>query len=186
MDLSPAKREILEALLLHDKPAKAMAIAKEIGAEFPAVSMHLIGLARAGYASSPQKGTYLIAEKGKTALGLPETTKEKAASILALRPIDRAFHFYADIGKPLNLYAQGLPQFCDNISKVTVESAEFHFARGDFEAWFASIGDVELAKKASLLKNKKLGGEELRQRLREMADNRIKALSSIVGVAAPA
>jgi hypothetical protein len=56
MSLSPIKREILETMLLNDKPAKAAQIAKDNGKEFPSVMMHLIGLTRMGYAGSPEKG----------------------------------------------------------------------------------------------------------------------------------
>ena len=71
MSLSPVKREILETLLLHDKPVRATQLAKETGKEFPPVMMHLIGLTRIGYAGSPEKSQYTIPEKGKRALGLP-------------------------------------------------------------------------------------------------------------------
>jgi hypothetical protein len=180
MDLSSAKCEIMEALLLHDKPVKAAQLAKEIGNEFRAVQMHLIGLAKMGYAESSVKGQYLISANGKKTLGLPEITKEKALTILASTPLTKAFHFYAGIGKPLNVYAHDLSEFCDKLSKVTVDSIEFHLCRGDFEAWFKFLGDLELAKKAALLKEKKMGGEELRVKLRELSEDRCLALSHIV------
>jgi DNA-binding transcriptional ArsR family regulator len=181
MDLPSAKCEIMEALLLHDKPVKAAQLAKDIGKEFRAVQMHLIGLAKMGYAESPQKGQYLISAKGKKALGIPEDTKEKALTILAATPLTKAFHFYAGIGKPLNVYAHDLLEFCDKLSKVTADSVEFHLRRGDFEAWFKFIGDLELAKKAAVLKEKKMSGEELRVKLRELSEDRCLALSQIVG-----
>ena len=185
MDLSSVKHEILEALLLHEKPAKAAQIAKETGKEQPAVQMHLIGLVKMGYAESPQKGQYIISENGKKALGLPELTKENAFSILAQTPRERAFHFYVGIGKPLNIYAHDLLEFCDRVSKVNADSIKFHVERGDFESWFTALGDLELAKRTSLLKNKKLSGEELRQRIREIVENRCIILSKIVGQKAP-
>ena len=185
MDLSPAKCEILEALLLHDKPVKAAQIASEMGKPFPAVQMHLIGLTKMGFADSAQKGTYLISTNGKKALGLPEVTKEKAFEILAQTPRERAFHFYAGIGKPLNVYAHDLLEFCDKVNQVKAESIVFHLSRGDFEAWFKGLGDLELAKKTSLLKERKMTAEELRVKLRELAGDRCLALSKLVGQAAP-
>src|SRR3989304_9105031 len=130
MDLSPAKHEILEALLLHDKPVKAAQLAKDMGKEFPAVQMHLIGLVKMGYAESPQKGQYLISANGKKALGLTETTKEKAKKILAKTPPEKAFHFYAGIGKPLNQSVHSLQEFSDKIATIKVETVEFHLNRG--------------------------------------------------------
>ena len=177
MDLSPAKHEILEALLLHDKPVKAAQLAKDMGKEFPAVQMHLIGLVKMGYAESPQKGQYLISANGKKALGLPETTKEKAKKILAKTPPEKAFHFYAGIGKPLNQSVHSLQEFSDKIATIKVETVEFHLNRGDFEAWFNSLGDMELSKKIALLKGKKLAGEELRSKLRDIVETRCTALA---------
>jgi len=50
---------------------------------------------------------------------------------------------------------------------------------GDFEAWFAGLGDVELARKTALLKEKKMTGEELRRRLHEIAENRCAVLAKL-------
>jgi len=177
MELSPVKREILETVLLHDKPVKATQVAKEAGREFPSVMMHLIGLTRMRYTQSPQKGHYLITTEGKKALGIPQIEKANAQTILAPAPRDKAFHFYLDVGRPLNLYAQGLQDFCEKIAKANVNSVEFHVNRGDFQAWFTCIGDAELAKKAALLKDKKLPGEELRTKFAELVNNRCAELA---------
>jgi hypothetical protein len=186
MDFSPVKREILEALLLHNQtPVKAAQIAKETAKPNPTVQMHLIGLVRMGYASSPEKGAYMISENGKKALGLPEMSREKALAILAPAPIDKAFHFYADMGKPLNVYAHDLLEFCDCVSQVNADSLQFHVRRGDFETWFKSLGDEELAKKMALIKTRNLKGQELREIIRKTAESRCMTLSKIVGQAAP-
>ncbi len=185
MDLSTVKREILEALLLHEKPVKASQIAKEIGKEQPAVQMHLIGLVRMGYAESPLKGQYVISENGKKTLGIPKITKETALRILSLAPSDKAFHFYGGIGKPLNLYAKDLLDFCDKISQVNLESINFHFNRGDFEAWFKFLGDEDLSKKMEILKAEKVTGETLRGKIREITENRCLLLAKIAGQTGP-
>ena len=177
MSLAPVKRKILEHMLLNDKPARATQIAKESGNEFPTAMMHLLDLTRKGYTSSPDKGQYVITEKGKKALGIPETTKENAKVILANTLGEKAFHFYTAMEKPLNVYAHSLQDFLDKIQKVEAQSLEFHVCRGDFESWFACLGDGELAKKMALLKEKKLCGEELRRKLRETVENRCVALS---------
>ena len=181
MNLSPAKREVLEALLLHDKPVKATQLAKEMQKEFPAIQMHLIGLAKMGAADSPQKGQYLISANGKKALDLPEPTKEKALAILAATPHEKAFYFYAGIGKPLNISAHNLREFCTKVNNVKLDSVEFHLSRGDFEAWFSSLGDVELAKKIALLNVKKMRAEEMTVKLHELVEDRCLQLAKIAG-----
>jgi hypothetical protein len=181
MSLSPTKYEILETMLLLDKPERAAQIAKEAGKEFPSVMMHIIGLTRMGYTNSPEKGLYTLTEKGKKALGIPEINSDNAKTILADMQQDKSFHFYADVGKPLSLQAHGLQDFCNKIPKVNADSIDFHMNRGDFEAWFAALGDVELAKKAALLKEKKMVGEELHSRLQEIVENRCIVLANVAG-----
>ena len=180
MSLATVKREILETMLLHDKSKKAAQIAKEAEKKFPAMMVHLIWLTRVGYVHSPEKGVYAITESGKKALGIPEIGKETAKTILADVPRDKAFHFYAAVGKPLNLYAHSLQDFCNKISEVSADAIEFHVNRGDFESWFTGLGDVELARKIALLKGKRLIGEELRSRLREIVENRCIVLATQV------
>jgi hypothetical protein len=181
MSLSPTKYEILETMLLLDKPERAAQIAKEAGKEFPSVMMHIIGLTRMGYTNSPEKGLYTLTEKGKKALGIPEINSDNAKTILADMQQDKSFHFYADVGKPLSLQAHDLQDFCNKIPKVNADSIDFHMNRGDFEAWFAALGDVELAKKAALLKEKKMVGEELHSRLQEIVENRCIVLANVAG-----
>ncbi|MDI6903988.1 MAG: hypothetical protein QMD13_00620 [Candidatus Bathyarchaeia archaeon] len=179
MSLSPVKRLILETMWMLDKPARAAEIAKEVGLGFPPVMMHIIGLARMGYVETPEKGYYVITREGKSALGFPEVSGEKAQRILTYLPIEKSFHFYADIGKPLNVYAASLQDFCDKILKVDVGSVEFHVHRGDFEAWFMGLSDVELARKTLLIKEQKASGEELRNKLYEIVKNRCEELAKM-------
>ncbi len=162
-----------------DKPAKATDIAKDTGVGFPSVMMHIIGLTRAGYAEVPEKGLYAITDKGKKTLGLPEIDREKASEILGYLPADKAFHFYVDFGKALDVYAASLKDFCDKIKTVEPDSVEFHSNRGDFEAWFNSLGDAELARKALLIRERKIVGEELRQKLHDIVGNRVETLDKI-------
>jgi hypothetical protein len=177
MSISPVKRLILETMWLLDRPAKATEIAKEAGLGFPPVMMHILGLAKMGHVQMPEKGTYVITESGKKVLGLPDVSKEKAADILAYQPMEKSFHFYADIGKPLNIHAASLGDFCDKILKVDLSSVEFHINRGDFEAWFAGLGDAELARKTLLVREEKMAGENLRKKLHEMVKNRCDLLA---------
>jgi hypothetical protein len=177
MSISPVKRLVLETMWLLDRPAKATEIAKEAGLGFPPVMMHILGLTKMGHVQMPEKGIYAITESGKKVLGLPEISKEKAAEILAYLSMERSFHFYADIGKPLNIHAASLGDFCDKIQKVDLSSIEFHINRGDFEAWFAGLGDAELARKTLLIREEKIAGENLRKKLYEMVKNRCDLLA---------
>jgi hypothetical protein len=177
MSISPVKRLILETIWMMDKPARATEIAKEAGLSFPPVMMHILGLTKLGFTETLEKGTYAITEGGKKALGLPEVGKEKAAEILGYLPAEKSFHFYVDIGKPLSIYAASLGDFCDKILKVDVSSIDFHVNRGDFEAWFAGLGDIELARKILLIREQKIAGENLRKKLYQVVKNRCDSLA---------
>jgi hypothetical protein len=185
MSLSPLKQEILETMLLEDQPQKAADIAKEAHKEFQPVMMHLLGLIRMGYVSSPSKGLYIITAQGKKALGLPEITKEKATQILAYAPHDKSFNFYKSVDHPLGVHAHNLRDFTVKIDKVDVASLEFHLKRGDFEAWFKSIGDEELVKKMALIKQRNLTGEHLREHMHEAVDEHFHELAVLAGEVFP-
>lgn len=179
MKLSPVKRLVLETMWVLDEPAKAVEIAEEVRLGFPSVMMHIIGLTKMGYATTPEKGYYVITEEGRRALGFPEVDGEKAQQILAYLPVEKSFRFYADVGKPLNVLAASLQDFREKILKVDVNSIDFHIRRGDFQAWFAELGDVALARKTLLLREREASGEELRKRLYEIVNNRCERLSKI-------
>lgn len=179
MRLSPVKRLVLETMWVLDNPNKAVKIAEEVGLGFPSVMMHILGLTKMGYVTTPEKGYYIITEKGKSALSFPEINGEKAQQILAYLPVEKSFHFYADVGKPLNVFAASLQDFCDKFLKVDTSSIEFHTDRGDFEAWFTTLGDIELARKTLLIKERKASGEELRQKLYKIVKNRYEELFKI-------
>jgi hypothetical protein len=185
MSLSPIKQEILETMLLNGKPMKALEIAKEAKKEYQPVNMHLLGLIKMGYVSLPEKGLFVITEKGKRFLGIPETTKEKAATILAYSPHDKAFNFYATVGKPLSLHAHSLRDFSNKLDRADIVSVEFHLQRGDFENWFKGLGDEELAKKTALLKKRAMAGEDLRMLLRGIVEQRYLELAKLSGQPIP-
>ncbi len=172
-------------MFLNEKPMRATDIAKDAHKEFQPVMMHLLGLQRMGYISSPEKGLYIISARGKQTLGFPEITKEKATAILAYAPHDRAFSFYSTVGQPLSIHAHNLRDFTVKIDKVDPISLEFHFKRGDFEAWFRGLGDEELAKKMAMLKGRNITGEELLKRLHEIVDERYHELAELAGQTFP-
>ena len=185
MSLSPIKQEILETMLLNGKPQKAMDIAKEAKKEYQPVNMHLLGLIKMGYVAMPEKGLYLLTEKGKRTLGIPETTKEKAAAILAYAPHDKAFNFYVTFGKPLSIHAHSLKDFANKLDRADLTSVEFHIQRGDFEAWFKGLGDEELAKRTTILKKKIAVGENLRKQLHDIVEQRYLELVKLSGQTIP-
>lgn len=185
MSLSPVKQEILETMLLNEKPLKAIEIAAESKKEFPPTMMHLLGLTRMGYVSSPEKGQYIITARGKSALGIPDITKEKANAILSYAAHEKAFNFYVTVGKPLSIHAHNLRDFGNKLDKADLASVEFHLQRGDFEAWFRMLGDEELAKKTVLLKKKNVAGEDMRKQLRHIVEQRYVVLAKLAGQAIP-
>ncbi len=179
MRLSPVKRLILETMWVLDKPTKAVKIAEEVGVAFPSVMMHILGLVKMGYVQTPERGHYLLTEEGKRSLGFPDIDPETAKQIMLFQPVERSFHFYVDVEKPLDVFAANLQDFCDKIQKVDIESIEFHTSRGDFQAWFAGLGDVELARKTLLIEERKISGEELRRRLYEVVKSRCESLQQV-------
>jgi len=185
MSLSPVKQEILETMLLKEKPMKAIEIASESKKEFPPTMMHLLGLTKMGFVNSPEKGLYVITERGKNVLGVPEITKEKANAILSYAAHEKAFNFYVTVGKPLSLHAHNLRDFANKLDKADLASVEFHLQRGDFEAWFKMLGDEELAKKTVLLKKKNAVGEDMRKQLRSIVEQRYLVLAKLAGQPIP-
>ncbi len=185
MSLSLVKQEILETMLLYEKPMKAIEIASESKKEFPPTMMHLLGLTKMGYVFSPEKGRYVITTQGKSALGVPEINKEKAAAILSYAAHDKAFNFYVTVDKPLSLHAHNIRDFANKLDKADLASVEFHLQRGDFEAWFRMLGDEELAKKTALLKKKNAVGEDMRKQLRGIVEQRYLDLAKLAGQPVP-
>ena len=172
-------------MLLNDKPLKATEIAKEAHREFQPVMMHLLGLTRMGYVTTPEKSHYIITAQGKKVLGINEVTKEKATAILAYAPHEKSFNFYKSVGNPLNIHAHNLRDFTVKIDKVDLVALEFHFKRGDFESWFKGLGDEELVKKVALLKKQNLTGEALHEKLGEIVRRRYRILAELSGQVFP-
>jgi hypothetical protein len=173
MSLPSAAKEILELLWVHNKPIKASEIAKESGVNFPhtlSVMMHTLGLSRMGYIKNSKNG-YVITQTGREILGFTEINREKAQQILATMPKQKAFQFYRDIGKPLNINAISLTDFYNKILHIEINSLEFHINRGDFESWFTALGAAELAKRTILLKKQKISKAELRDKFSEIVKN---------------
>lgn len=103
---------------------------------------------------------YGLTEKGKNAL--------KASVIV---PQEKAFRFYGNIDKPLELSAGSLEEFYQQIKQVCLDSLYFHLYRDDFENWLRQvIGNEELSKETRKIKDAGLCGEKLRKALLKSID----------------
>lgn len=89
------------------------------------------------------------------------------------------FHFCVDVGDYTGVSAASYEEFLTSIKQVKVKSLSFHVKRGDFEKWVSDVlRDEELAKKIGKIKNQKLRGRALRNRLYRIVSRRYKALTS--------
>ena len=100
MHLTPIKRTILEAMAEENQPGRPKDIAKKVSLNFSSCMMHILGLKKAGYVSSPAKGHYEITTLGREILK-PKMGKEEALFILGPVAPEKAFHFYSGLHKAL-------------------------------------------------------------------------------------
>lgn len=156
-------------------------VAQKAGLKVAATTMHLLGLKKSGHVQTPQHGLYAITDLGKEAIGLPKVDRAQAAKILTRMHADKAFHFYTGVHQYTHVLAHSLAEFVDKLQKIDIKSVEFHVPRKDFEHWFQSLGDMELAKKMAAISNAPLHGEDLRKRIHEAASHRLEELKRIHG-----
>jgi len=181
MGLVEAKIKILEKLWEERQPIRSKDVAQKMNLGIAATTMHLLGLKKGGYVSTPQHGYYAITELGKEAIGLPKIDKSHAARILSNQPHDKAFHFYTGIHQYTHTIAHSLADLGEKLQKIDVKSIEFHVPRKDFEHWVQGLGDVELAKRFGLIRGMHLHGEDLRTKVHEAVKNRLEELKHIHG-----
>ncbi|HIE14696.1 TPA: transcriptional regulator [Candidatus Bathyarchaeota archaeon] len=180
--LSEAKVKILWELWKSEKPLTLKDIVESTGIKGRSVNMHLLWLRRVGYVSAVRKGLYSITDTGKEKIGFPKMTPERAKFILRNVSFKESFHFYLDINKPLGISAYNINEFYDLLRKIEIKSVEFHAYRGDFELWIHFLGDVELAKKLRLLRERSLLGEKLREEILDITRRRIENLKRSAGM----
>jgi hypothetical protein len=83
------------------------------------------------------------------------------------------FHFYEDINDYTGISAASYEDFLTSIKQVKTKSLSFHVKRGDFEKWVSDVlKDEKLAKKIRRIKNLKLQGQTLRNRLHRVISKR--------------
>ena len=88
------------------------------------------------------------------------------------------FHFCVDVGDYTGVSAGSYEDFLASIKRVKAKSLSFHVRRGDFEKWVLDIlGDEKLAKEIGKLKEQKLWGQALRNRLYRIVSERCKELN---------
>lgn len=178
MRLNPIKKRILEAMAEESQPRKPKDIAQKVGLNFSSCMMHILGLKKAGFVSSPEKGYYQITDLGKGAVE-PRISKEAAASLLRPLTVEKFFHFYTGIDEHSGFEANSLLDFCERLKDIDVRSLEFHVSRGDFQRWLQTIGARELARKFEDIREKGQSGEALRSEVYRAARARCDELLSI-------
>jgi len=185
MSLVEAKTKILQKLWEEGQPMKSKEVALKLGLGIAATTMHLLGLKKSGHVFTPQHGYYAITDLGKEAIGLPRIDKAQATKILSHLPTDKAFHFYTGMHQYSGNHANSLSDFCDKVEKISVKSVEFHVSRRDFENWFKSLGDAELARRMSVVHNMNLHAEDLRKKVQEAAKLRLEELKRLLHANTP-
>jgi len=92
---------------------------------------------------------------------------------------EEAFYFFTSIGNYTGQSAASLDEFLQKIKEVNIKSLEFHLYREDFEKWIAqTLGDAKLADDIKGLRNMKVVGNTLRDRLYFLVSRRLKDLKS--------
>jgi len=92
---------------------------------------------------------------------------------------EEAFYFFTSIGNYTGQSATSLDEFLQKIKEVNIKSLEFHLYREDFEKWIAqTLGDAKLAEDIKGLRNMKVVGNALRDRLYFLVSRRLKDLKS--------
>jgi hypothetical protein len=107
--------------------------------------------------------------------------RDKALLITSSVPVEKAFHFFTDLRKPLGVFATSIFEFAEELRKVDLKSLEFHMQRNDFSKWLREvIRDDWLADEFARLERYKLSGEKLRERIAYTTEKRCKELAEIL------
>lgn len=163
MKLIEVEKKILESIW-EEGPLELRRISEKTGLSVRLANIRLQNLKRAGFVSATG-GRYIVTEKGREAIGFPTMDGEMAEKILSKVPHEKAFQFYTGWDQSLGVSSDSLTDLCEKIRSVNLKSIEFHIYRGDFESWVNFLQDVELVKRLNLIREAKLTGEELREKL---------------------
>jgi len=89
------------------------------------------------------------------------------------------FHFCVDIGDYTGVSAVSYEDFLTSIKQVKAKSLSFHVERGDFQKWVLDVlKDKKLAREIGKIKNQKLRGKALRNRLYRIVSERRKEFAN--------
>lgn len=89
------------------------------------------------------------------------------------------FYFCVEVGCYTGISAASCEEFSRSIKQVKAKSLSFHVKRGDFEKWVSdALKDEKLAKEIGEIRNQKLRGQALRNRLHRIVYERHKELTS--------
>lgn len=104
--------------------------------------------------------------------------RDKALLITSSVPVEKAFHFFRELGKPLGVFATSIFEFSDELKKVDLKSLEFHMERNDFSKWLKEVvRDDWLANEFERLQSLKLTSEKLRAKVADTTEKRCKELA---------
>ncbi len=102
-----------------------------------------------------------------------------SSKILRTVPREEAFYFFTSIGNYTGQSAGSLDEFLQRVKDINVKSIEFHVYREDFEKWISqTLGDAKLADEVKGLRNLKITGNPLRDRLYFAVSRRLKELKT--------
>ena len=88
---------------------------------------------------------------------------------------EEAFYFFTSIGNYTGQSAASLDEFLLRIKDINIKSLEFHLYREDFEKWITqTLGDSKLADEIKGLRNIKIVGNAIRDRLYFTVSRRLK------------
>ena len=111
---------------------------------------------------------------------MPSPTREQAVQILQQVPEQKAFFFYSEVGTPTGVLARSLDEFILKLEKVDAKVLNFHFSRGDFQKWIATVlSDESLSNDVAALGKEKLSPDELKGRLVRTLSTRRDSLKKI-------
>ena len=105
--------------------------------------------------------------------------RDEAANVLRTVTPDKAFTFYRDYGQPLGVTLKSLDDLAACVKTIEPSSVKFHVEEGDFENWFAMLGDKSLAGQVAALRGKNISPDKLREKVSSMVSKRVGQLHKI-------
>jgi alpha-amylase len=116
-------------------------------------------------------------------VGLELEKPELAAKMYLRRlPSGMGFKFSYEFPLSSGLIVHSLEEFFRELKTINVRAIEFHSEQGDFERWISQVvRDEKLAAEIHLIgsSKKKLHGEQLRKKVLNILEKRIKKLKKI-------